>query len=406
MASSTAPKSAPSASRPSLNQILSLPPRCLAAYDDFIAKNAGQVSQIESALRSRFRDAEIASESIHSGVQLLSLYHDILLRRVVTTLPLSPKSTSSSTTPAPTPHARYTKFWTARSKTYRRVALLLQMVIYTELLCEMGAKRRGGEKARWGVVVLLEAIKALCRLILLRVTRSRPLVSPVLPEREPVPEDVAGEDEFDEAARSESELMDEVDTARASSSSSNGASSSSPSSPASHDKEWAMPRTGASLPSLPNPGDISNYLLSRVLTADDIKPAFKLLNRLRGSSQAAEVLHILTPLFYALALARSRTRPGVTSSTRYSWTPWLLGVAMELAARQLRDRSLRATALEREEWGRRGWAMGWWAMRGAFYENVTKGWVKGVSGRMPGFVAGILDDYEYLWENYYFSTSA
>ena len=401
-------------------------------YDDFIAKNAGQVSQIESALRSltyiipgwfihiqlycsprqvvsgfstnnssgRFRDAEIASESIHSGVQLLSLYHDILLRRVVTSLPLSPNSTSSTTTtPAPTPHARYTKFWTARSKTYRRVALLLQMVIYTELLCEMGAKRRGGERARWGVVVLLEAIKAVCRLILLKVMRSRPLVSPVLPEREPVPEDSAADDEFDESARSESELMDEVDVTRA-------PLSSLPSSSISHDKEWTMPRTGASLPSLPNPGDISTYLLSRVLTADDIKPAFKLLNRLRGSSQAAEILHILTPFLYSLALARSRTRPGVTATTRYSWTPWLLGVATELAARQLRDRSLRATALEREEWGRRGWAMGWWAMRGAFYENVTKGWVKGVTGKMPGFVAGILDDYEYLWENYYFSTSA
>ncbi|KAL2209588.1 peroxisome membrane protein [Sarocladium strictum] len=394
MASSTTPRPKPT-SKPSLAQILSLPPRCLSMYDDFIAKNAGQVSQIESALRSltyiipgRFRDAEIASESIHSGVQLLSLYHDTLLRRVVTDLPpMSSRagSPAPSPTPAPTPHARYTKFWTAKSKTYRRVAMLLQMVVYTELLCEMAAKRRG-ERARWGVVVLLEAIKAMCRLILLRVTRSRPLVSPVLPEREPIPEDAtegAELEDADDVARSESELMDEVDA---------------------HGTVWTMPRTGASLPSLPNPGDISGYLLSRVLTADDIKPAFKLLNRLRGSSQAAEVLHILTPLLYAMALARSRTRnPTATSS---SWTPWLLGVATELAARQLRDRSLRATALEREEWNKRGWAMGWWSMRGAFYENVTKGVVSKVSGKMPGFVSGILDDYEYLWDNYYFATSA
>ncbi|KAL2255102.1 hypothetical protein VTK26DRAFT_4106 [Humicola hyalothermophila] len=49
--------------------------------------------------------------------------------------------------------------------------------------------------------------------------------------------------------------------------------------------------------------------------------------------------------------------------------------------------------------------MGWWAMRGAFYENVTKGWVEGVRKRMPGLLAGILEDYEYLWEGYYFSTS-
>ncbi|KAK0390571.1 hypothetical protein NLU13_0075 [Sarocladium strictum] len=427
MASPTAPK--PSPSKPSLGQILSLPPRCLAMYDDFISKNAGQVSQIESALRSltyiipgRFRDAEIASESIHSGVQLLSLYHDTLLRRVVTDLPpLSSRAGSPdapSPTPAPTAHARYTKFWTAKSKVYRRVALLLQMVVYTELLCEMAAKRKGGERRRWGVVVLLEAIKAVCRLILLRVTRSRPLVSPVLPEREPIPEDTSAEEaeeaeeDPDDVARSESELMDEVDATlvdrfanSSSAPSSSGANNNSSSSIPPHEREWIMPRTGASLPSLPNPGDISGYLLSRVLTADDIKPAFKLLNRLRGSSHAAEVLHILTPLLYALALARSRTS-SPSASSRYAWTPWLLGVAAELAARQLRDRSLRATALERDEWNRRGWAMGWWAMRGAFYENVTKGVVKKVSGKMPGFVAGILDDYEYLWDNYYFATSA
>ncbi|KJK86112.1 hypothetical protein H633G_10032 [Metarhizium anisopliae BRIP 53284] len=45
-------------------------------------------------------------------------------------------------------------------------------------------------------------------------------------------------------------------------------------------------------------------------------------------------------------------------------------------------------------------------MRGAFYDNVTGGVVGAVTRRMPGFVAGILEDYEYLWENYYFSTSA
>jgi len=32
--------------------------------------------------------------------------------------------------------------------------------------------------------------------------------------------------------------------------------------------------------------------------------------------------------------------------------------------------------------------------------------VEGVRRRMPGLLAGILEDYEYLWENYYFSTSS
>ena len=204
----------------------------------------------------------------------------------------------------------------------------------------------------------------------------------------------AGADE-QASSRSESELMDEVAPDSA-------AVREVPGGPQSHkpphEREWTMPRTGMSLPSLPEPGDISSYLLGRVLTADDIKPAAKLLNTLQGAGQAAEVLYILAPLVYAVALARSRNKK--------SWTPWLVGLAVEYAARQLRDRSLRTTTLERDEWNKRGWAMGWWTMRGAFYDNVTKSVVGGVTRRMPGFIAGILEDYEYLWENYYFSTSA
>ncbi|RFU76408.1 peroxisomal membrane pex16 [Trichoderma arundinaceum] len=375
--------------RATAGQILAMPPKWLGMYDEFITKNAGQVSQIESALRSltyiipgRFRDAEIASESIHSGVQLLSLYHDGILSQAVSKLPAPPIRSA---------HARYTRYWTQKSGTYRRIAMVLQMVVYTELLCEMSAKRRGGEKGRWNVIVLLEAIKAFCRLILLRVTRSRPLVTPVLPEREPIPEDEPEEDD-QATSRSESELMDETSPNGSAILVGSGLQKSA------YEKEWTMPRTGMSLPSLPNPGDISTYLLGRVLTADDIKPANKLLNQLQGGGQFAEILHILTPLIYAVALARTRNKK--------SWTPWLVGVAIEYVARQLRQRSLRTSALERDEWNKRGWAMIWWTMRGAFYENVTKGAVNGVTSRMPGFIAGILQDYEYLWENYYFSTSA
>ncbi|KAI1252337.1 hypothetical protein MGN70_006912 [Eutypa lata] len=380
------PKSKPNNnSKNPIRRVLATPPTWLTMYRDFITKNAHQVSQIESALRSltyvipgRFRDAEIASETLHSGVQLLSLYHDAVLRAAAIRIPALAAATK---VPVPSPHTRYTRFWTAKSKLYRRIAMLLQVVQYTELLWEMAAKRKG-EKIRWRVVIVLEAVKAFCRLLLMRITSSRPLVTPALPEREPIPTE---EDDDDDGAALR-ELMGE-DPAM-----SNGEAKGP------HKKEWTMPRTGTSLPSLPNPGDISSYLQSRVLTADDIKPAAKLLNTLSGSSQAAEILHILAPLVYAIALSRSKNKK--------SWTPWVLGLSIELAARQLRDRGYRTTALEQEEWGKRYWASGWWAMRGAFYENVTKSMMNGVRRRVPSFVGGILEDYEYLWENYYFSTSA
>ncbi|KAG4417586.1 hypothetical protein IFR04_009316 [Cadophora malorum] len=366
------------------------PKHILSLYSTFITKNQSSVTQIESALRSltyiipgRFRDAELASESLHSSIQLLSLYHDALLARAV-----GAKSPGSGS-PRPqqqSGHNRYTKFWVGHSRFYRRVATALAVVQYTQLLWEMMAKRKG-ERVRWRVVVILEVIKAVCRLCLLRITNSRPLVTPPLPEREVIPDSETEIEEGDgvgEGGAFEDEGFSEMREREAR--------------PRGPEKEYRMKRTGLSLPSLPNPSDISSYLLSKVLTADDIKAPNALLNKTVGSAQLAELLHILQPVVYAIAMSRSRDNK--------NWQPWLLGLSIEYAARQLRKDGLRTTALEREQWGKRGWAMGWWAMRGAFYENVTKGFLHGASEKLPSLVSGVLDDYLYLWDGYYFSTSS
>lgn len=252
-----------------------------------------------------------------------------------------------------------------KSPTYRRLALLLQTITYTELLWEMTARRRG-ERARWRVVVLLEALKAVCRLLLLRLTNSRPLVSPPLPERDVDPAALEESVTAGEASRDDVEsLPSERSAAVASDDSINTATG-----------KWTMPRTGLSLPDLPDPADISTYLLSKVLTADDVKPPKALLHRVSGLGELAEWMHILRPLVYVLALQRWGT-----GANRGNWRPWLIGFSLEYGARQLAKRDaaerfaggLRGlSGLEREELRRRGWAMGWWIMRGAFYENVTK----------------------------------
>ncbi|KAJ5885640.1 Peroxisome membrane protein Pex16 [Penicillium tannophilum] len=364
------------------------PSKWLSLYEDFVTKNASSVGQVESALRSltyiipgRYRESEVASECVHSGVQLLSLYHDSLVSRVVSQLP------STVPRPTPTPHARYTKYWTSRSSLYRRVALALQMLQYTELLWEMSARRRG-QKTRWRIVVFIEFAKAICRLLLLRLTNSRPLVSPPLPEREVDPRTTEDDNQGD---------WNGMDT---------------PTSDRSSDLSWTMPRTGLSLPSLPDVNDVSNYLISKVLTADDIKPAKTLLHRVTGQGQLAEVLYILRPVVYALAMQR-------WSADKRSWRPWLIGFGMEYGCRQLAKRDFRErvagglrglTGLEREELRKRGWSMGWWMMRGAFYENITKSWLHSLTSKMKGkplldLVGSVVEDYEYLWDNYYFSTA-
>jgi peroxin-16 len=362
------------------------PSKYLDMYSKFVLKNASSVLQIESALRSltyvippssTFRHAEVASETLHSSIQLLSLYHDTLLARAVSKLPGMPASRSEKGTQL----NRYTKYWTAKSNIYRRAALFLQCVRYTELLWEMAAKRRG-EKVRWRVVVIIEIIKAVCRLILLRVTGGR-MVVPPLPERDPIPDSPTS---ADESWPSEEDL--------------DSAYASIPPTPLhTQSGDWTMPRTGLTLPSLPSPSDISSFLMQKVLTADDIKPATNLLHRIQGSAQVAELLHIIRPVIYALAMSRARNKK--------SWQPWLLGVSVELAARHLRTSDLRETALEKEEWSRRGWAMGWWGLRGAFYENVSKGLVDSVvhSRWMPGLVGGIVADYAFLWEGYHFASA-
>ena len=225
---------------------------------------------------------------------------------------------------------------------------MLQMIQYTELLIEMAAKRRG-EQFRWRIVVFVESVKALCRLFLLRLTNRRPLLTPPLPEREAHPSEMEGQtSHFDGTETPPSERSENMD--------------------------WTMPRTRLSMPSLPDPSDISDYLLSKVLTADDIKPPKALLHRIRGRGEVAEILFILRPVIYALAMQRWR-------GNRRSWKPWLIGLAIEYGARQLAKRDFQArvagglrglTGLEREELRKRAWSMGWWAMRGAFYENITK----------------------------------
>jgi peroxin-16 len=366
---------------------LAKPHKWMGMYNEFITKNAGAVSQIESALRSltyiipgRYRESEIATESLHSGVQLLSLYHDSLLAKAMARIPLSQKH-------HPSPHNRYTTYWTQNSPTYRRLGRLIQMIQYTELLWEMAAKRKG-EKVRWRVVVLLEIIKAVCRLMLMRLTNSRPLLSPPLPGREVDP----------------STLQEE-------SASSNGMDTP-PTEAAVEAENWAMPRTGLSLPSLPESSDISSYLLSKVLTADDIKPPKALLHRVSGKGELAEILYILRPVVYALALQRF-------SGDRKSWRPWLIGVSIEYGARQLAKKDFQErlagglrglTGLEREELKKRGWALGWWMMRGAFYENITKAWIHSITKRLANkplldLVGQVVEDYDYLWDQYYFPTA-
>jgi peroxin-16 len=83
----------------------------------------------------------------------VSLYHDSLLAKAVASLPPSVRK------PEQSPHNRYTQFWTKASKSYKNLALAIVMIQYGEVLLEMGAKKKWGEKGRWRTIVAIEALK-------------------------------------------------------------------------------------------------------------------------------------------------------------------------------------------------------------------------------------------------------
>ncbi|KAL8915766.1 MAG: hypothetical protein Q9172_006677, partial [Xanthocarpia lactea] len=263
---------------------VSLPSHWLTSYEDFVTKNATSVGQIESALRSltyiipgRFREAELASETLHTSTLLLSLYHTSLLRRHF-----------PSPSP-PSPQTRYTNFYTARSRLYSHSAILLQTIQYTELLCEMFFKRRGGEKARWRLIIVLELIKATCRTIMFWITGRRMVIEnhgaerPTIPEQQPIAETENEKATLSSAGETETTVLEE------------------------RSKEWSMPRTGMKLPVLPTQDgeSITTFLSKRVISADDIKIASQLVRKISSyQGQLAEMMWIARPVVYALAMQR------------------------------------------------------------------------------------------------------
>lgn len=409
-------------------------------YSHYVASNPSSVSSVENSLRSlayvlpsaRLSDYELASESLHSFIQLLSIYHDSLLKKRASIIASSPALSRARDInfqkPKPSLHAKYTTFWANSSSLYTQVATFLRIAEYTQLLWEMIAKRRGGEKTRWRVVVLLETFKAFCRLVLMRLTNSRPLVSPPMPQRQDFAPAEPESDSTEEFSEEDLKMMDEMDTFDTKDAFGKAGVPTPPLSesdkvPISTSVEpFSMPRTGLTLPNLPTPDTISSYLLSRVLTSDDVKPAKQLLHTLTTlQGQAAEILYIIRPVIYALLMQRLAKSYGYEGTKwKKNWTPWLIGISLEYFSRQLAKNDLSnrvpggarsgTSALEKEELTKRGWNMAWWTMRGAFYENITRKYVTGVASALKGkplldLVGGAIEDYDYLWSGYHFSTS-
>ncbi|GAA5945444.1 hypothetical protein JCM3775_006778 [Rhodotorula graminis] len=419
----------------------------LASYEEGLVANVQRISSLESTLRTltwflpgRFQDAEIASEGLSSVLNLVSLYHDSILHRAVSSLPAPLR-------PPPTSHTRYTRHYTLTSKPYSVLAHTLSAVQALELLLEMAARKRKGTAAQEKTVVALEALKALLRLGLMGATSGRTGVQPPVAERQVDPallelnrEKVARMRRAPAAAQGEG--VTAVPPPRSAADvllrREEGAHETAigQADAETVEKEfWTGARTGYVRPTLASlrqgAGDSAavgggfgavkkgkdvgkEYLLSRVLTIEDVKRPQDLVAKAHGVKRLAEVIWILRPLIYVLAMRKYGKRHTL---------PFLLSLALEYLAfslRQSTDPKLGSdkacgpmlprgtpSELEKDETAKRGRAFWWYLVRGPVWESWTKPQLESIGRKfedkpLVGFVSTLLNDYIPLYDEYYY----
>ncbi|KAI0815009.1 peroxisome membrane protein [Irpex lacteus] len=333
-------------------------PSAIDHYESFLVNNVSTISTVESTLRSitwilpgRFKDAELASEALSALLNVTSLYHDTLLARIVKT---DPKY--KPVLPA-TSHTRYTRAWGETNNLYKWASRLLEVVKYVELLIEMGLRRSVSNKARWRGVVFLEAVKAILRLLILRITR-RPVLSTPVPERD-----------FDPAVLPPGSESSSPTLAPSS------PPSSIPSTPE-HLKNNHVPLPAHPLivqpPPPTNQAPIEEFLLSKALSPSSMKVPTSLLRRLNSPQHwLGEIVYILRPLIYVAMLARDRRTN----------RPLMTALSLEFISRYLRRVPSSSAVLERSEYARRDRTIVWYLLRDSIWETWTRPKVEGFADR-------------------------
>ncbi|KAH9950387.1 peroxisomal membrane protein PEX16 [Amylocystis lapponica] len=348
----------------------------LATYESFLVHNVSTISSLESTLRSitwilpgRFKDAELASEALSAALNVMSMYHDTLLTKFVRADPKYRPLIPSS------PHARYTRAWSDKHTQYKWIARALQVIRYAELLLEMGLRRKVSSRSRWRGIVLLEFIKAVLRMVLLRITR-RPLLSSPVPERE-----------FDPSS-----LPPESDTSSPTLAPSSPPSSLPPTPEHLRNNHVALPVHPLLTPPPPtqSPIPVEEYLLPKALTTSSVKSPTSLLKPLSSPKDwLAEVIYILRPLVYVVML----------SSGRKTNQPLVTALAMELVSRNLRRIPTPSATLERSEYAQRDRDILWYMLRGSIWETWTR---HDCSCSLLGIFSGFVKDWIPLIDEYHY----
>ncbi|KAL1924934.1 uncharacterized protein VTP21DRAFT_4588 [Calcarisporiella thermophila] len=386
----------------------------LRKYERFMLKNASQISAVENSLRSlsyilpgRFQDSELASQALFAALNILGLYHDNILTRAA--------ASSTAVRHLPSSQNRYTRFWMSISSNYDRIALVLTLLQYTEVVAEMSVQKKWGREAKWRVVTLIELVKVICRLALFRKTGYRLLLHPSYLERDVDPSEIDPDEPSSDSDAHHH--LSQADTtwvgARtgtlhptlAASIELNGATNGSLKANGIANGKGKAGANGHVKAKHPN---VTAFLMSKVLRIDTLLPPDRLVRPLRDFGRLAELLFIVRPLIYVLAIRRYG---------KNSWRPWWISFILEIMARallheyyEIRGGKRTMTSLEREEHTRRWYLLFFYVLRSPFYDNYTRsrldGFIESWSKRpLLSLVAGIIQDYKPLWESVYFYTA-
>lgn len=359
-------------------------------YESFLINNVSTISSLESTLRSitwflpgRFKDAELASEALTTSLNVMSMYHDTLLARMVNNnpsyQPLIPLSL----------HSRFTRAWLDKSCQYKWISRILEIIKFTELLIEMGLRRKVSQRTRWRCIMTLEFLKAAMRLFLLNLTR-RPLVSPLVPERDIDPTSLPSPDTMQSPTQEPTTHLP------------------SPLLTPDHLKNNTVPLEPHQLLAASTRRSetaAEDYLLPKALTTASVKPSVSLIPTLSGPRDwAAEIIYVLRPLVYVTLLVADKQK------TRPSNRALFATLVMEFLARNLRRSPGASAALERSEYAKRDKDMLWYLLRGSVWQQYTRpkleGFVEGISKRpLIGLFGSLVHDWIPLIDEYYYYTA-
>ncbi|KAH0838275.1 peroxisomal membrane protein PEX16 [Lanmaoa asiatica] len=360
----------------------------LAKYENFLVKNVSTISTLESSLRSitwflpgRFKDADLVSEALSALLNIISLYHDTLLAKIV-------RSDPQWRPILPTPlHTKYTRAWSDKNALYKWLARSLELIRFTQLLIEMVMRRRLPTRARWRGIVLMETVKVILRFTLLRITH-RPLLSPPIPERD-----------IDPASLPPSSIHSSPTLAPTT-------PSSSPPPTPDHLKNNRVPlQPSAVMLTPPPPGrvdtSVEDYLLPKALTTASVRPSLQLLKPLVSIQDwTAEVIYILRPLIYV----------AMSTTGKHKDRALMTAFALELLSRNLRRVPSPSSTVERDEYARRDRDLVWYLLRGSVWDSYTRPKIGSIAESVAakpivGALSMIIKDWMPLIDEYYYYTA-